>query len=83
MAARGLPSPATATFVVSLDDWANPLVELFNDRRSTYFPGAHSSADRSRRPTTPFEDRAFRVIPLSVSGLTDSFGMLLLGGDLR
>jgi signal transduction histidine kinase/PAS domain-containing protein len=80
VAARGLPSPATATFVVSLDDWANPLVELFNDRRSTYFHGAHSSADRSRRPTTPFEDRAFRVIPLSVSGLTDSFGMLLLGG---
>jgi signal transduction histidine kinase/PAS domain-containing protein len=81
VAARGLPSAATATFVVSLDDWGNPLVDLFNDRRSTYFPGAHSNADRRRRPRTPFEDSDFRVIPLGVSGLTeDTFGLLLVGG---
>src|SRR5262249_26969589 len=33
-------------------------------------------------PTTPFEDSAFRVIPLGVSGTNaDTFGLLLIDGD--
>ena len=78
---HGLPAAATATFTVSLDDWGNLLVNAVNNKRSTFFPAPHSSADRRRRPTTPFEDAAFHVVPLGVSGLTeDTFGLLLLGG---
>src|SRR5262249_54045818 len=68
-------------FTVSLDDWGNPLVTAVNNRRSSFFPAAHSSADRRRRPSTPFEDSAFHVVPLGVSDLgEDTFGLLLLGG---
>ena len=81
VSSHGLPAAATATFTVSLDDWGNPLVNAVNNKRSTFFPAAHSSADRRRRPSTPFEDAAFHVVPLGVSGLTeDTFGLLLLGG---
>jgi signal transduction histidine kinase len=83
IAAHGLPSTAAATFAVSLDDWGNPLVNAVNNRRPTYFPSAHTSADRRRRPTTPFQDSAFHVIPLSVSGQSeDTFGLLLIDGDV-
>jgi signal transduction histidine kinase/PAS domain-containing protein len=78
---HGLPAAATATFTVSLDDWGNLLVNAVNNKRSTFFPAPHSSADRRRRPTTPFEDAAFHVVPLGTSGQTrDTFGLLLLGG---
>jgi signal transduction histidine kinase len=81
VASRGLPGAAIATLVVSLDDWGNPLVNAVTARRSTYFPEAHSSADRRRRPATSFDDGAFHAIPLGVSSLTeDVFGLLLVGG---
>jgi signal transduction histidine kinase/PAS domain-containing protein len=81
VAAHGLPSRTTATFTVSLDDWSNPLVNTVNNKRSTFFPAAHSSSDRRRRPSTPFEDSAFLGIPLGVPGVTDdTFGLLLVGG---
>ena len=31
---------------------------------------SHSAADRRRRPSTPFEDAAFHVVPLGVSGFS-------------
>ncbi|MEO8260558.1 MAG: ATP-binding protein [Acidobacteriota bacterium] len=78
---HGLPAAATATFTVSLDDWGNLLVNALNNKRSTFFPAPHSTADRRRRPNTPFADDAYHVVPLGVSGLTeDTFGLLLLGG---
>src|SRR4029450_11311922 len=81
---HGLPAAATATFTVSLDDWSNLLVNAVNDKRSTFFPAPHSSADRRRRPVPPFQDDPFLVVPLGVSGLTeDTFGLLLLGGTSR
>jgi signal transduction histidine kinase len=81
VAAYGLPSTATATFSVSLDDWGNPLVNAINSKRSGFFPSAHSSGDRRRRPSTPFEDSAFHVIPLGVPGPTDeTLGLLLISG---
>jgi signal transduction histidine kinase len=81
VATHGLPSTATATFSVSLDDWGNPLVNAVNNKRSSFFPSVHSSGDRRRRPSTPFEDSAFHVIPLGVPGMTDeTFGLLLIGG---
>jgi signal transduction histidine kinase len=73
---------AAASFTVSLEDWANPLVSAFNHRKQMFFPEPHSPADRKRRPATPFEDGAFHVVPLGVSGFADeSFGLLLLGGS--
>jgi signal transduction histidine kinase len=81
---HGLPTAATATFTVSLDDWGTLLVNAVNNKRSTFFPAPHSPADRRRRPTTPFEDAAFHVVPLGVSGQTeDTFGLLLLGGTAQ
>jgi signal transduction histidine kinase len=81
VAARGLPSSVTTTFVVSLDDWANPLVDALNARRSAYFHASQSSSNRRNRPTTPFQNLAFHVIPVGVSGVAeDTFGLLLLAG---
>jgi signal transduction histidine kinase len=81
IAAHGLPSTATSTFAVSLDDWSNPLVTALNNKRSSFFPAAHSSGDRRRRPSTPFEDSAFHGIPFGVSNLSaDMFGLLLVDG---
>src|SRR5438094_8354108 len=75
VAARGLPATAVASFTVSLDDWSNPLVNVVTHKRSSFFPAAHSSGDRRRRPATPFEDAAFHVVPLGVPGQSDdAFG---------
>jgi signal transduction histidine kinase/PAS domain-containing protein len=81
VAAHGLPVNSTPTFTVSLDDWNNPLVTTFTNRQPAFFAAAHSNADRRRRPSTPFEDLAFHVLPLGVSGLgEEAFGLLLIGG---
>jgi signal transduction histidine kinase len=79
--AYGLPGPAITTFTVSFDDWANPLVSALTHRKQSFFPAAHSAADRKRRPATPFDDAAFHVVPLGVTGIAEeAFGLLLLGG---
>ena len=79
--AYGVSGSAITTFSVSVDDWANPLVTALTHRKQSFFPAAHSAADRKRRPTTPFDDAAFHVVPLGVSGLDDeALGLLLLGG---
>ena len=73
-----------AAFSVSLEDWGNPLVTAFTNRKELFFPAPHSAADRKRRPRTPFEDAAFHVVPLGVSGFSeDAFGLLLVGGSDR
>src|SRR6185436_2081095 len=78
--AYGLGS-AVSSYSVSLEDWSNPLVSAFNQRKALFFPGPHSAADRKRRPSTPLEDAAFHAVPLGVSGVSDdAFGLLLLGG---
>jgi len=77
----GLAGGAVASYTVSLEDWSNPLVTAFNNRKEIFFPSPHSSADRKRRPTTPFEDAPFQAVPLGVSGFTDELlGILLVGG---
>jgi signal transduction histidine kinase len=79
--AYGVHGGSLTTFSVSIDDWANPLVTALTHRKQIFFPAAHSAGDRKRRPTTPFEDGAFHVVPLGVSGVADeAFGLLLLGG---
>jgi len=78
----GFTNPAASSFTVSLEEWGNPLVNALNNRKEVFFPGAHSAADRKRRPATPFDDdAAFHVVPLGVSGVGDeAFGLLLLDG---
>jgi len=76
----GMPGSAAASYSVSLEDWANPLVSTFTNRKQIFFPAAHSAADRKRRPSTPFEDAAFHAVPLGVPGSSDeAFGLLLIG----
>jgi hypothetical protein len=78
--AYGLGSSVTS-YAVSLEDWSNPLVPAFNQRKVLFFPAPHSAADRKRRPSTPLEDAAFHAVPLGVSGVSDdAFGLLLVGG---
>jgi PAS domain S-box-containing protein len=78
----GLAGSAVTRFTVSLEDWGNPLVTAFANRKESFFPAPHSAADRKRRPATPFEDAAFHVLPLGVSGSAeDALGLLLVGGS--
>jgi signal transduction histidine kinase len=78
----GLSGSAVSRFSVSLEDWGNPLVTAFANRKELFFPAPHSGADRKRRPRTPFEDSAFHVLPLGVSGFSEeAFGLLLVGGS--
>jgi signal transduction histidine kinase len=77
--AHGLPETTARRFTVSLDDWNNPLVAAFINRATVFFRAARSAADRRRRPSTPFEDAAFHVVPLAFSERNDiAFGLLLI-----
>jgi len=81
VAVSGLGGSGFTSFGVSLEDWANPLVSAFTHRKELFFPAPHSAADRKRRPSTPFEDGAFHVVPLGMSGFSEEvFGLLLIGG---
>jgi PAS domain S-box-containing protein len=78
----GVHGSAVATYTVSLEDWNNPLVPAFVNRKELFFPAPHSSADRKRRPSTPFEDAPFHAVPLGVSGFSDdAFGLLLVAAS--
>ncbi len=77
----GMPRSAVASYTVSLEDWGNPLVTAFANRKALFFLGPHSACDRRRRPATPFGDDAFHVVPLGVSGFSENpIGLLLVGG---
>jgi PAS domain S-box-containing protein len=77
----GMPAAAAAVFTVSLDDWNNPLLNVLHTHRGSFFPPAHSAADRRRRPYTPFEENAFEAVPIGGSDLSqEAIGLLLLGG---
>ena len=78
----GILGSAIASYAVSLEDWNNPLVPAFVNRKEIFFPEPHSGADRRRRPITPFEDAPLHAVPLGVSGFgEDAFGLLLVGGE--
>ena len=78
--AYGMPGSAITSFTLSLDDWTNPLVAAFANRKELFFPAPHSAADRRRRPSTPFEDGAFHAVPIGGPSLAeDAFGLLLIG----
>ena len=78
----GIPGGGVQSFTVSLEDWNNPLVTAFTNRKESFFPAPHSAADAKRRPSTPFEDAPFHAVPLGVSGFSeDAFGLLLVAGS--
>ena len=79
VAAYGLGSAVTS-YSVSLEDWRNPLVSAYTNRKELFFPAPHSAADRKRRPVTPLEDAAFHAVPLGVPGSEEGAGFLLLEG---
>jgi len=79
VAAYGLGSAVTS-FSVSLEDWRNPLVAAYINRKELFFPTPHSAADRKRRPVTPLEDAAFHAVPLGIAGSEEGAGLLLLEG---
>jgi signal transduction histidine kinase len=80
VAAQGFPGSAAPGFTVSLDDWSNPLVAAFNNHESAFFRAVTSAADRRRRPSTPFEDTPFHVVPLVPKEPgTEALGLLLVG----
>ncbi|HEY7290438.1 MAG TPA: ATP-binding protein [Vicinamibacterales bacterium] len=75
----GMVGPAVPAYTISLDDWSSPLISALVHRQPAFFPESHSAAERRRRPTTPFQDRAFHALPLGVAGITEeAFGLLLL-----
>jgi PAS domain S-box-containing protein len=79
--AYGLRGSGVSSFSISLDDWSNPLVTTFLQRKQIFFPAPHSAADRRRRPSTPFEDSPFHALPLGMSSANqEPFALLLLGG---
>ena len=43
----GLPGSAVDSYSVSLEDWNNPLVPAFTNRKELFFPAPHSAADRA------------------------------------
>ena len=78
--AHGLPGTAASRFTISLEDWNHPLVTAFTNREQAFFRSAHSAAERKRRPSTPFEDAAFHVVPLGAGIAEEGFGLLLVAG---
>jgi PAS domain S-box-containing protein len=76
---HGLRGSASNGYAFSLDDWSNPLVVALANRKPVYFPPPHTSAERRRRPLTPFEDAAFHAFPLgSAPHGEEAFGLLLI-----
>ena len=81
VASHGFAHATTSSFVVSLEDWGNPLVHALNTRREAHYPASQSAADRRRRPSTPFGDTPFHVQPFGSARFSDeTFGLLLFGG---
>jgi signal transduction histidine kinase/PAS domain-containing protein len=79
--AVGVSRGAWGSFTVSLDDWSNPLVTALHTRKPAFFAAAHTPGERRRRPSTPFADLPFHVVPLGVGFGEETIGLLLLGGS--
>lgn len=79
--AYGFSGASASGFTLPLEEWGNPLILALTTRKPVFFPGAHTSAERRRRPSTPFEDSPFHALPFGVSSFTeDAIGLLLIGG---
>jgi signal transduction histidine kinase len=74
--AYGVPDPMS--FTVSVEDWPNPLAAALSNRRHAFVNAVHVAGDRRRRPTTPFGDGAFHIMPLG--SVDEAYGLLLFSG---
>jgi len=81
----GVPASVTANFSVSIDDWRHPLIQIYANRRHTFFPAINgTSVERRRRPATPFQNSAFHALPLRAArGSDEALGLLLWTGGRR
>src|SRR5438132_2221552 len=70
--AYGFESKDLASLSVSIDDWRHPLIQILANRRQTFFPAVAGTATAGkRRPSTPFENNPFHVLPLRGLGGSD------------
>jgi len=83
--AYGLPANTLTNFLVPVDDWRHPLIQILANRRHTFFPAVSgTTSERRRRPNTPFENNPFHVLPLrATTGGDEALGLLLWGGSRR
>src|SRR5665213_3789507 len=83
VAFHGLARAAAGAFSLSLDDWANPLVNALLNRRHIYYGPTRSGLECPRRPSTPL-DGAFHAMPFATSGFSgEAFALLLFSGPAR
>jgi signal transduction histidine kinase len=82
VASYGLPGSAYA-FSVLLEDRRNPLVRALHARRPVHVPAPRSVSDRRRRPSTPFEDAPFHVVPVGSEHADQAVGLLLFTSQAR
>ena len=79
----GFGPASFSTFSVSIEDWRDPLVHILTSRRHSFFPPVSSAPERRRRPSTPFENNAFHVVPLRAGTSDEAIGLLLFSGTRR
>lgn len=76
---RGVTPSVAASFMVSLDDWGNPLLDVLHAHGRVFFAVPTTAAERRRRPSTPFGDAAFHAMAIGVTDPTgDALGLLLV-----
>jgi signal transduction histidine kinase/PAS domain-containing protein len=81
---NGFRAASLSSFIISLEDWRHPLVQALANRRHTVFPAVGPSGqERRRRPTTPFQNSAFHVLPLRTGASDEAIGLLLWSGTRR
>jgi PAS domain S-box-containing protein len=80
LGARGFAGSAVSSYAISSEEWSNPLLTAIGAGKRTFYPPAQSAAERRKRPSTPFEDRAFHAVPLGTSDpVGTAFGLVLIG----
>src|SRR5690349_11825388 len=65
----GLPASTAGAFVVNLDDWSDPIVNVLHSHQRRHFAEAHTATERRRRPDTPLAGAAFHVVPIAFDNL--------------
>ncbi|MFN7915775.1 MAG: ATP-binding protein [Vicinamibacterales bacterium] len=68
---RGVAPAVAAGFMVPLDDWGNPLLDVLHAHGRAFFAAPTTAVERRRRPSTPLGDEAFHALAL---GVNDPFG---------
>ncbi|HVZ23778.1 MAG TPA: ATP-binding protein [Vicinamibacterales bacterium] len=82
---HGLGASRPPSLTISTEDWRHPLVQILANRRHAFFGAINGAGgDRRRRPSTPFENGPFHVMPLrGPAGADEAIGLLIWGGSRR